>query len=339
MTSTRRILLLEDAAWGGVHTLCRTLQEALQAQGWQVDAVNWRDTSWRALIAQAKQADVIVASHNFGPTYAGVVLKWFTGKPLVSWVHGPLVDVLHQSRASSLKRLQLRWFYAQVTRFVCVSRTTQDSLLVFLGRKAQTRTHVVLNALAPLPPGQTLHVHAPHGSQDALPPLLLGYVGRLAEEKRPGFLLETLRELPDVAQLGVIGEGPLRRKLVHDGMDLLQQGRLHFLGKHPRGASLYQSWQMTLLASRYEGFGMAALESLACGVPCVALPIAAMRELYDLDAPYLLARGDTPIALAEAVMAVMSLPAHQVQADMARIVERHTLSNFTQAWQEVLQAC
>jgi hypothetical protein len=24
---------------------------------------------------------------------------------------------------------------------------------------------------------------------------------------------------------------------------------------------------------------------------------------------------------------------------MARIVERHTLSNFTQAWQEVLQAC
>ena len=38
-------------------------------------------------------------------------------------------------------------------------------------------------------------------------------------------------------------------------------------------------------------------------------------------------------------MAVMSLPAHQVQADMARIVARHTLSNFTQAWQEVLQAC
>jgi glycosyltransferase involved in cell wall biosynthesis len=122
-------------------------------------------------------------------------------------------------------------------------------------------------------------------------------------------------------------------------MDLLQQGRLHFLGKHPSGASLYKPWQMTLLASRYEGCAMAALESLACGVPCVALPIPAMRELYALDAPYLLARGDTPIALAEAVMAVLSLPEQQVQQDMARIVARHNVQDFAHAWQEVLRTC
>jgi glycosyltransferase involved in cell wall biosynthesis len=339
MTSPRRILLLEDSPWGGVHTLCRTLVEALQTQGWRIDAVNWRETSWRDLIKLAQQADVLVASHNFGPTYAAIVLKWLTRKPVIAWVHGPLMDVLHLARASWLKKLQLRWFYAQVTRFVCVSRTTENSLLTFLGRKAQTRSQVILNAIAPMPEGQALHIHAPHGAEDALPPLLLGYVGRLSEEKRPGFLLETLRELPDNSQLGVIGEGPLRRKLVHDGMDLLQQGRLHFLGKHPYGKSLYTSWQMTLLASRYEGFGMAALESLACGVPCIALPIPAMRELYDLDAPYLLARGDTPIALAEAVMAVLSLPTQQVQEDMACIVARHNVRDFTLAWQKVLSAC
>ena len=81
---------------------------------------------------------------------------------------------------------------------------------------------------------------------------------------------------------------------------------------------------------------MTALESLACGVPCVALPIPAMRELYDLDAPYLLARGDAPVALAEAVMTVLNLPPEQVQADMARIVERHHVSHFTHGWSKVL---
>ena len=82
---------------------------------------------------------------------------------------------------------------------------------------------------------------------------------------------------------------------------------------------------------------MTALESLACGVPCVAMPILAMRELYDLDAPYLLARGDAPVALAEAVMTVLSLPPEKVQDDMARIVARHHISHFVQGWINTLQ--
>jgi glycosyltransferase involved in cell wall biosynthesis len=94
---------------------------------------------------------------------------------------------------------------------------------------------------------------------------------------------------------------------------------------------------MTLLTSKYEGCPMTALESMACGVPCVAMPIPAMRELFDLDAPYLLARGDTPVALAEAVMTTLSLPAHKVQDDIARIVARHSVENFVSGWQEVLQ--
>ena len=129
----------------------------------------------------------------------------------------------------------------------------------------------------------------------------------------------------------------MHRQMIHDGMDLMVQGRLHFLGKHPSGESLYKHWQMTLLTSRYEGCPMTALESLACGVPCVALPIAAMRELYDRDAPYLLARGDAPVALAEAVMTVLSLPAQQVRDDMARIVARHSVEGFAGNWQEVLR--
>jgi glycosyltransferase involved in cell wall biosynthesis len=146
-----------------------------------------------------------------------------------------------------------------------------------------------------------------------------------------------MRYLPDEAQLGIVGEGPMHRQMIHDGMDLMVHGRLHFLGKHPSGESLYKPWRMTLLTSRYEGCPMTALESLACGVPCVSLPIPAMRELYDLDAPYLLARGDAPVSLAEAVMTTLSLPEQQVQDDMARIVARHHIDGFVGNWQEVLR--
>lgn len=336
----RRVLMLQEPDWGGVATMSQTLQHALGEADWPITVLPWRQTRWSTLVQAAKQHDVILASHNFGPTYCGVALKALSGKPLVSWVHGPLQDVLKEARASVLKKTWLRLLYRQVDHFVSVSRTSENSLLGFVNPLRRTqRSHVVPNAIAPMPAGQPIHVHAGHGGESGIPPLLLGYVGRLSAEKRPGLLLDTLRFLPDETQLGIVGDGPLHRQLAHQGMDLLMQGRLHFLGKHPSGASLYTPWEITLLTSRFEGCPMTALESLACGVPCVTLPIPAMRELFDRDAPYLLARGDAPVALAEAVMTVLSLPPEQVKADMARIVARHNLPAFSQAWQEVLRTC
>ena len=82
---------------------------------------------------------------------------------------------------------------------------------------------------------------------------------------------------------------------------------------------------------------MTALESLACGVPCVALPIPAMRELFGIDAPYLLAHDESPQALATAILNLASIPAEQMQADMVRIVDKHSLRRFTNRWQSTLQ--
>lgn len=331
------VLLLEESGWGGVHTMTHTLQQTLLQNNWQVSALSWRQTPFHQLVQTARQHDVLVGTHNFGPTYCGAALKAITGKPLISWVHGPLLEVLQEARASFAKKTWLRLLYKQVNRFVCVSRTTENALLGFLGAlDNQQKSVAIPNGLQPLPQGQKLHVHAGHGGTSGLPPLLIGYVGRLSAEKQPRWVVDAMRFLPQHAQLGIVGDGPMHRQLVHDGMDLVQQGRIHFLGKHPSGQSLYTPWDITLLASRYEGCPLTALESLACGVPCVALPIPAMRELYDLDAPYLLARGDAPVALAEAVMTVLSLPAEQVQADMARIVARHHIDHFGQHWHQTL---
>lgn len=77
---------------------------------------------------------------------------------------------------------------------------------------------------------------------------------------------------------------------------------------------------------------MTALESLACGVPCLALPIPALRELFERDAPYLLAHDETPQALAIAVLNLMRMPKEHVQQGMARIVSKHSLMKFANCW-------
>jgi len=79
-------------------------------------------------------------------------------------------------------------------------------------------------------------------------------------------------------------------------------GRLKFLGRQVSNRNLYTPYKVTLITSKYEGEPMSALESLACGIPCVALPIPALRELFEQDASYFLAHDETPKALAVAVL-------------------------------------
>jgi glycosyltransferase involved in cell wall biosynthesis len=240
-----------------------------------------------------------------------------------------------------------------VNRFVCVSQTTEHSLLGFLsGSRVQSndssnkgnysstssgktpRTVVIPNALTPLPGNADSFVSDVNTTSSTN--LSLGYIGRLSQEKRPHLLLETLRALPDDAHLSVVGDGVLRSDLEDVGKDLMANGRLKFLGRQVSNRNLYMPYQVTLLTSLYEGCPMTALESLACGVPCVALPIPAMRELFAHDAPYLLAHDETPQALAIAVLNLIRLPKEQVQQDMARIFSKHTLLLFANSWQIVI---
>jgi len=353
-----RVLLLQDSIrpenWGGVQTMTQTLQLALQEQGFEVTALHWHQTKFIDLLYEARHSDVLVASHNFGPTYCGVALTTLTHKPLVSWVHGPLLDVLQISKASWWKRRWLKHVYRYVDRFVCVSQTTESSLLGFLsGPRAQSndsssrensfstssgktpRTVVIPNGLTPLTRNAESFFSDVNTPSSTI--LSIGYIGRLSQEKRPHLLLETLRALPADAHLSVVGDGVLRPELEDAGKDLMANGRLKFLGRQASNRSFYTPYQVTLLTSLYEGCPMTALESLACGVPCVALPIPAMRELFAKDAPYLLAHDETPQALAIAVLNLMRMPKEQVQKDIARITSKHSLPQFGHSWRIAIQ--
>jgi glycosyltransferase involved in cell wall biosynthesis len=352
-----RVLLLHDAFssdnWGGVQTMTQTLQLALQEQGFEMRALAWHPTQFGELLSTVRNSDILIASHNFGPTYCGVVLKILTHKPLVSWVHGPLLDVLQMSKANWWKRRWLKHVYGYVDLFVCVSQTTEGSLLGFLSDyRAQSndnlngknssftssgktpRTLVIPNGVAPLNGNAESFASDEHTASS--PNLSLGFVGRLSEEKRPHLLLETLRTLPAYAYLCIAGDGVLRPELEDAGRDLITEGRLKFLGRQISSRSLYTPYEVTLLTSKYEGCPMTALESLACGVPCVGFPIPALRELFAHDAPYLLAHDETPQALAIAVLNLVRIPREQVQTDIARIVTNCSLANFSNSWHSTL---
>lgn len=361
----RQVLLLtEESGVGGVQTTLGLLSAALTARGWQVTRLSVRQgrPSWWACWQAARRAQVLVASNNFWPAYWAVALAWLSGRASVVWVHGPLQEVLQQAGASRRKIRGLQIVYSLATQVVCASQTSFASFRRVMGQsnagQAQTRDAwdgldlseavcVIRNPAVMPGKDACARFDAPSsvsGRATGLAPLsvasrdtiALGFVGRLSPEKQPLQLIDMLQQLPAACQLHVVGDGELMGAMQSAGRALIAQGRLHLHGQQIVSVQTYRAWRATVLCSLYEGYPMTALESLACGVPCVSTPIPAMREMLAPHAPEWLACDHGPLALADAVQACLAQSPEALRVALQATVAAHGFDAFAQAWDQVL---
>ena len=148
---------------------------------------------------------------------------------------------------------------------------------------------------------------------------------RLSREKQPEIAVETLRELLArglEARLTVAGHGPRQAALERQAAGL----PVRFLGhvtdretlRHVLGGA-----DVTLAPGPIETFGLAALESLACGTPVVGNAASALPEVIGPDGPAGRAATGTAEAFADAVQALLEVP-----AEVRREAARHRAETF-----------
>lgn len=109
----------------------------------------------------------------------------------------------------------------------------------------------------------------------------LAFVARLSPEKRPWLAIETLRELHhrglDV-RLRVVGDGPLRGRLEASAIGLPATFAGH-LDDRASVATILAGARATIAPCATETFGLAVLESMACGTPVIVPPDGGAHEL------------------------------------------------------------
>lgn len=331
----RALLLCEEQGTGGIQTTLGWLQQTLAGHGWVIEQVQVRAgrPSWPALVEQARQAHVLIASNNFQPAYWAVLLGLLAHRPAVLWVHGPLGEVLRHNPPSAIKKGFLQGIYNLAQALVFASQTSMDSFAQAMPGVRQPLRRVIHNPAPAHPPG-------PHPVDTRT--VQLGFVGRLSPEKRPELLLQTLVHLPPCCHLNIVGDGPVRAALQTQIEAAAPQARLgervHFLGEQPVNATTYRDWQATLLCSAYEGYPMVALESLGAGVPCIGTPLPALREMLGTDAPHWIAADDQPASLARTVLDSLQTPQGSREQLALRVAARHPVQAFGQQWHDLLQA-
>lgn len=128
-------------------------------------------------------------------------------------------------------------------------------------------------------------------------------VGRLDPQKDFLFLLRGLAravELGLEASLEILGEGPERPRIEAERLRLGLTERVTLLGSRGDVAERLARADAFVLTSAYEGFGLAAVEAMAAGLPVLVTEVAGLRDVVRPCDGWRVPHGDVE-ALASAI--------------------------------------
>jgi glycosyltransferase involved in cell wall biosynthesis len=186
--------------------------------------------------------------------------------------------------------------YGRYARIVCISQGVKETLAGHL-RRIEAKAAVIHN-------GIDLARFTAGTAQGKL----VVCVANLLPGKGQEVLIKAIPLLPNDAQVAFAGQGPLERRLRDLARDLGVSGRVRFLGFVDEVSSVYRAARVCVIPSSWEGFGMAAVEAMASGVPVVASRIPGLAEVVG-EAGLLFEAGNS-VDLAEKISMLLKSAEH-----------------------------
>ncbi len=133
-------------------------------------------------------------------------------------------------------------------------------------------------------------------------------VHRVGLDKLITAIAQIKPKIPDI-YLAIAGRGPLQHSLQQQVAELGLEDNVKFLGFLPDELLpvAYQAADLSIMPSQsFEGFGLAIVESLACGTPVICTPVGGMPEILEAFSPDLITDSTEVSAIAQKLEQVLS---------------------------------
>lgn len=225
-------------------------------------------------------------------------------------VAGRLVGVptILASRESDFplkKKLYYRWYFNRLATGLLVnSAATRRTVLASAPWLNPERVHLLHKGV------DTERFRPP-----ARPPdhPVVGFVGQLIERKglqdlMRAWTLVDRSARPDNPTLRLAGEGPLRNQIAAWRETLDRPDGVELSGFVEDVENFYRGLSLLVMPSLSEGFGLAAAEASACGVPVIATATSSLPEIVLHEETGLLVPPADPVTLAAALQRLLDDP-------------------------------
>jgi glycosyltransferase involved in cell wall biosynthesis len=271
--------------------------EELQAAGASVRAMGWRGPrrdpigTWRLWSALRRQECAIVHIHA-----GGDVTQWLastaTRARIILHLHALNTDdIAPDGFFPAPKRVR------SVDAVIATSRAVADLVV-------GAQPHVVY-------PGVRIPVGNRFSGNRESCETVIGTACRLFPIKGLVYLIraiDLLRSKFPSVRLEIAGIGPDRERLEREVRTLGLSERVVILGWQSDVETLLARWDLFVLPSVQEAFGIAVLEAMAAGLPVVASAVGGLRELVENGRTGWLVPPEDPRALAERIGMLLADP-------------------------------
>ena len=177
-------------------------------------------------------------------------------------------------------RIIEKYIYASYDYIISISEGVQNSLTKWLRPKQMSKYIVVENGV----PLNNFYYAQAHNRNELVAnifpsSILLCMIGSFTEQKNHRMMIGVMKKLPPQYHLICLGEGPLFDEIRAEVKNNQLDDRVHFLGFRKDVASIIKACDIGVIPSRWEGFGLAAVEELACGLPIVCSDVPGLADV------------------------------------------------------------
>ncbi len=307
-------------AWGGAEVWVLETAAALHKRGIGADIVAQPDSE---LFRRAKEARIPVAPlavrfdaapwtlaklvRHFRRTGTTAIWANLTKDLKAASVAGRLagVPIILASRESDFplkKKFYYKWYFnGLATGLLVNSEATASTVKASAPWLHPERVHLLYKGI------DTDRFQPPVAP--AVGPVV-GFVGQLIRRKGLRDLMKAWRAIDatdrvDKPVLRLAGEGPLRDEILTWRDTLKQPNRVELAGFVEEVEKFFQGMTLLVMPSLAEGFGLAAAEASACGLPVVATDTSSLPEIVQHRVTGLLVRPGDPVTLAQAMTSIL----------------------------------
>jgi len=266
--------------------------------------------------------DILHAHLPHGEVYGGIAMRAFPSR----WF------VVSRHNDDRFRRwLPMRWVFAsslrRADRIIAISQSLRR-FLIEVEKAPADKIEVIPYGLDAEAFSRAAHPGAFRAEIGARENPLVGFIGRLTGQKGVDILLRAfalVERCHPTVKLILAGEGPDRPALSRLAKSLGLQ-RVMFLGWRDDAADILADIDLLVVPSRWEGFGLVALEAMAMGKPVVASNVSALPEIVVPGQTGLLVPHGDAEELAEALGSILTDPKRA--AEMGRAGRERVLKEF-----------
>ncbi len=253
----------------------------------------------------------ILHMHGYNAALWGGLAAWRAGTPVV----------IRHVHINQLPRLAVhieRGMKFLVDEYVAVGEGNRQSLARYLKIPVE-RVRLIHNSVDTdlFSPGRGAN---PDSLGFPVDSVLVGTVGRLARQKGHDVLVSAARLVVDAqpqAGFVIAGTGPLKTQTKDQIRRMSVSNTVRLLGVLNDMPRFYQSLDLFVLPSRFEGMPVCLLEAMACGCPSVVTDIEGCRELVSDGVEGLVVPPEDPKAMADAIVNLLQDPDMRVKMGSA----------------------